>query len=123
MHLESAPLRVAKALSDTCGRLLNFDSLVERNTDGHGGSLGAVSARDTVGARASAHAPGAIIRVARVARPLRSTLGMEASLLVERNSVRSVRAAKDVAAATAVVTTSEEGKRLGAAWGCACASA
>jgi hypothetical protein len=110
IKLKSAPVPVAaNGLGNTADRLLVLRCLVLcGNTDGlskHG--LVAVSAGNAVGARGTSSAPSAVISPAVIASTLKSTLGVEASFLIERNSMR---AAEDVSTATAVVTAVEDGE-------------
>ena len=116
--LKCAPLGVAEALGDTAGDVLMMRIgvvvPVDGNANRHGSGVSAFFACNTVGARASAHAPGAIIGITEIARTLRGAFRVEACLLVQRDSVRSVRAAEDVSTTTAVMTASEECKGLSA---------
>jgi hypothetical protein len=113
IKLKSAPVPVAaNGLGNTADRLLVLRCLVLcGNTDGlskHG--LVAVSAGNAVGARGTSSAPSAVIGPAVIASTLKSTLGVEASFLIERNSMRAVAAAEDISTATAVVTAVEDGE-------------
>jgi hypothetical protein len=84
--------------------------------------LVAVSAADAVVARGPGSTPCTVVSPAVIASPLKSTLRMEASLLVKRNSMRAVAAAEDVSTATAVMTTVEHGERTSACGGLALCS-
>jgi hypothetical protein len=113
IKLKSAPVPVAAdGLSNAADRLLVLRCLVLcGDTDGlseHG--LVAVSAGNAVGARGTSSAPSTVISPAVIASTLKSTLGVEASFLVKRDSMRAVAAAEDISTATAVVTAVEDGE-------------
>ena len=125
IKLKGAPIPVAAdGLGNAADGLLFLRGLVlAGNADGlseHG--LVAVSASDTVGARGTNSAPCTVVGPAVIASTLKSTLGVEAGLLVERDSVRAVAAAEDVSAATAVMTTVEDGEGASACGGLALSS-
>jgi len=109
-------LRVSEALGDTADGVvlvgLILAVLVDGYTNRKGGSLCTALARDTVGTGGSAVAPCAVVGIARIARTLRSAFRVEASLLVKRHCMWSVRAAEDVAATPTMVSSSEECERL-----------
>jgi hypothetical protein len=125
IKLESAPVPVAAdGLSNTAHGLLILRCLVGGYTDGLGEhGLVAVSASDAVGARGTSSAPCTVVGPAVIASTLKSTLGVEASLLVERDSMRAVAAAEDVSTATAVMTAVENGEGTSAGGGFALRSA
>lgn len=123
VRLEGAPVpSTTDTLCDRADRLLTgvAISILAWYTDGLSrGSLVAAFAGDAVVAGVAALTPGAVVGVAEITRSLEGTLGVEASLLVERDSVWSVATAEDVSTTAAVMTTCEECERRRAGWGSA----
>ena len=87
-------------------------SLFDRSLDGF--VLGVDLALDLGQALRARFLPTLVGNVAEIASTRLDALGMEASILVERNVVRGVRRAEDVTTVAAVMTAQEEAERRAA---------